>query len=199
MKENNKVSNGVIISIVVTSFIVVLIIFSAFVFFIDSEKNKNKIIDDGVVLMTYNSEKPILDLSAVVPISDDDGVILDNPEHIFDFTVDVNLEDSSEIEYEIVILKDVKSTVSDKDVRFYLERQESGSYVKVNEVTAYVPLIKKSDFSAPKGSMVLTKMKCKENSTDNYRLRMWFSDTGEYSLDELQNYKISVSVYGRAS
>lgn len=199
MKENNKVSSGVIISIVVTSFIVVLIIFSAFVFFIDSEKNKNKVIDDGVVLMTYNLENPILDLSTVVPINDDEGIILDSPEHIFDFTVDVNLEDSSEIEYEIVILKDDKSTISDKNVRFYLERQESGSYVKVNEVTSYIPLTKKSDFSAPKGSMVLAKIKCKKNSTDNYRLRMWFSDTGEYSLEEPQNYNISVSVYGHAS
>ena len=197
--KNNNISKGVVVSIILTSFIIVLVIFSAFVFFIDGEKSKNKIIDDGVVLMTYNSEKPILELSSVVPINDGVGVILDSPEHIFDFTVDVDLEDSSEIEYEIVIIKDDKSTVLDKDVRFYLERQESGSYVKLNEVTAYVPLMKKSEFSAPKGSMILAKINCKKNVTDNYRLRMWFSDTGEYSLDEIQNYKISVVVYGHAS
>lgn len=199
MEEKNKISQKVIFIIIVVSFIVILSILVAFVFFINNEKEKQQVIDEGAILMTYNSENAVLSINNAIPINDTMGVILDNPGQVFDFTVDVDLEDSDQIEYEIVILKDKDSTILDDDIRFYLERQERGSYVKVGDPTYYHPLEKKSRFSSPKGSMVIAKIKRNENSSDNYRLRMWLSDTSSPSSEVMQNYSVSISVYGQSS
>ena len=54
------------------------------------------------------------------------------------------------------------------------------------EICMDIPLKKKTELGSKPGSMVLTKTKKTNSSVDNYRLRVWLSDTslvsGDYSI-----------------
>ena len=47
--------------------------------------------------------------------------------------------------------------------------------------------------------MVLVKQTKNKDSVDNYRLRLWLSDKAVTATGALNNYKVSVSVTGKAS
>ena len=108
------------------------------------------------------------------------------------------MKDSKEIDYEISIKKDPTSTIADDKVRIYLEKQKSGTFTKVFEPNQYVPLTEKSDIGTPVGSMVLFKDVSKKDSSDNYRLKVWVSDTSGLDSTQLSNYTVSIDVYGKA-
>ncbi|MBQ6323295.1 MAG: hypothetical protein IJI22_00500 [Bacilli bacterium] len=115
----------------------------------------------------------------------------------FDFSIAVDLEKAKNVEYEIFATKIAKdSTISDDDIRIYLEKENSGTYAQVLAPTKYSPLKKESELGSKKGSMVLTSEKKTKSSVDNYRLRVWLADT---SLLETGNYSVTVSVVGKAS
>ena len=107
----------------------------------------------------------------------------------FDFSVDVLLDNASKVEYEISIVKSTSnSTISDDDIKIYLEKEKDGTYTKVFGPDKYVALKKKSEFGSKKGSMPLLSVKKTNSNVDNYRLKIWLSDkasvsSGTYSVD----------------
>ena len=200
VKEKDSLSKGVVIGIVLVSVFVVAFISVGSIYFLSAQRNvKEQIVHEGSVVMTYTDDLNRFALTGATPMIDDIGMRLDGADQYFDFTVTTTMQDSEALYYEISVVKeDSFSTILDKNIRIYLEKQESGSYVQLTEPSEYVGVSEKTEIGTPKGAMVLSKVKKTENGSDNYRLRMWLDSTAEVTPDVLQNYTVKVNIYGKA-
>ncbi len=147
----------------------------------------------GKVVLNYASNISGLRLVETAPVSDSVAIKNMTEGQYFDFSVDVTLDNAASIEYEIAAIKDPKNTnISDEDIRIYLEKEDSGSYISLLEPSKFIPLAKESEFGSEKGSMSLATVTRKKKTTDHYRLRIWLSDTsalpaGNFSIDVVVN------------
>lgn len=145
--------------------------------------------DGGYVTLNYTSEVNALTILGAVPTADAVGMKNMTEGQYFDFSVDVDLADAPKVEYEVSIIRDkTVSTISDNDIRIYLEKEESGTYTKLFGPEKYTPSKNYSSTGSEIGSMVLTNVKKIKSGTDNYRLRIWLSEEalttgGSYSVD----------------
>lgn len=200
MKEKKGLSRKAVVLLVSLSILFLVVLLVAFLFFFYNQKEqKEKTFNSGAVLMTYSNKINSLSISNVQPISDTVGVSLSEANQYFDFSVATTLEDSKKIVYEIVATKDSKnSDILDSDVRIYLEKQDSGTFIKVFEPKKFVSVKRGANLNVPVGSMVLGKFSSKEDAVDNYRLRIWLSDEAKTVYNETNNYTININVYGEA-
>jgi len=150
----------------------------------------------GSVVLNYTSSISGLSIINAVKTTDELAIKDTTDGKYFDFSVEVDLNDASSIEYELAVTKDIKiSTISDDDMRIYLEKEKSGTYTQVFAPAKFTGLKENSDLGTKKGSMILYKETKKKAGVDNYRLKMWLADT---SLLETGNYSVEVSVVGKA-
>lgn len=176
-----------------------LISFTVVGFFFFSKKD-DEVIEQtesgGSVTLNYSSDVNGLSIINAVPITSAIGMSGAEESQYFDFSVDVNLDNAKSVEYEIYIEKVASgSTISDEDIRIYLEKEKSGTYNKEFDPMKFSPLKKATALGAEKGSMVLGKVKKTKSGVDNYRLRMWLADN---SLTPTGNYSVLVNVVGEA-
>ena len=102
------------------------------------------------------------------------------------------------VNYEIAITKNAdKSTINDSDIKIYLEKENSGSYSKVFGPSKFKGISKTSDLGTPKGSMVLAKVTNKKSIIENYRLKVWLSNTASPGTVP-QNYSLDINLVGDA-
>lgn len=200
MNNKNKISKGVLFGIIGVSVLLVVIVILAFIIFFSAPKNvKKEVIDAGDVSMTYTDDFNGLSITNTSPITDEIGKNLEGADQYFDFTISTNVLSSATVEYEVSLVKNKAiSTISDDDIRIYLEKQNSGSYVKVFGPEKFTGITKKSEIGSPKGSMIVSKVTNEESVTENYRLRMWLSDKAQVTTDVIWNYTVEVIVNGRA-
>ncbi len=184
----------ILLSVCLFLIIVVAIAFAAF-------SNRKPVVlekeeDGGNVVLNYSSDVSGLRLLNAVPTTDAIAMKKMDEGEFFDFSVDVLLNEAPSIEYEISIKKDLNySTISDDDIRIYLEQEKSGTYSNVFGPDKYTALKQASSLGTKSGSMVLLKVKRKKSTTDHYRLRVWLSDK---SLVTSGNYSVEISVVGVA-
>ncbi len=202
MESNkDKISRRVLFFVIGISILFIVILVFAFVYYFSHPHGV--VIQDsdaGSVLMTYTDDSPQFELKGATPISSDVGRLLSAADQYFDFTITTDLKNSSTVDYEIALIKDVSSSnILDNNIQIYLEKEDSGSYSSCFGPKKYISLTKKSDIGSPKGSMVIHKETKTKNSVDNYRLRMWLSDKAMVTPDVLQNYVVKVVVHGKAS
>ena len=156
------------------------------------EKNEN----GGQITLNYTNNVTGLSLNNIAPVTDSVAMKDLTDQHYFDFFIDVDLKNANYIEYEISVIKNEKGcSISNDDIRIYLEKEQSGTYTKVFGPSKFVPLKEDTKLGSLKNSMVLVKNKALKSSKDNYRLRMWLSDQ---SLLQSGNYSIDVVVNGKA-
>ena len=194
MNKEVKQSNYFWYLIVGIIFVMILVASIGFVAFSNREDEVIEKNSDGAkVYLNYSSDIPGLKLTNMTPTSNDVSMNELKEGYYFDFSVEVDMLKAKEYEYEISVVKDSNnSSIVDDDVRVYLEKEDSGSYVKVFEPNKYSPLKKKSDLGSPKGSMVLYTESCSKDCSNNYRLRIWLSDSstvtiGSYGVDVIVN------------
>jgi len=113
-------------------FVILVIIFAGGVFFFSKENEvvtyKNE--SGGKVFLTYSSDVNGLSIIGAVPMIDKVGAKSDSK--YLDFSVQVDVEKNRKVEYELSVRKvEENSTINDNDVRLYLEKEESGTYVSV--------------------------------------------------------------------
>ena len=199
IKKNNTEGNSkfwfLIIGICIVLLIFVLIGFVSFI------NRKHKIIeqtvDGGEVVLNYYSKFAGVELVNLIPVADSVAMIDDEKVEAFDFSVDVLLDEAQSIDYEISVLKDPsKSSISNEDIKIYLEKEISGSYEQVFEPSSYEALKEKNDIGSKAGSMVLTRVNKMKKSTDNYRLKIWLSDKSAKSVG---SYKVYLQVNAKAN
>lgn len=185
--KTRELSNKFWILLVVISLFFIVVIAVGFFLFLN--RKKEILFEDkkvGRVTLNYSSSTSSLTISKASPITDKLGMTSDN---YFDFSVKSLLEDGRDIEYEISVSKNNnKSTISNDEVRIYLEKEENGIYSKVFGPSSFEGLVSKSRVGSKKNEMVLTNVSRENDGIDNYRLRIWLSDkstvnSGDYSVD----------------
>ncbi len=170
--------------------------------FIAFSHRKEEVIENeengGKITLNYTNNITGLSLKDIIPTTDSVAIKELKDGKYFDFFIDIDLKKASSIEYEISAIKDddpKNSSISDDDIRIYLEKEKSGTYTKVFGPSKYIPIKKTTELGSPAGSMVLVHSKAIQSSKDNYRLRMWLSDK---SVMEKGNYSVDIVVNGHA-
>lgn len=197
MESKSKTKN-VVIFLVLLSIVLIAVIAIAFtMFFKEQEKNVKEIVKTGTVSMNYKSEVNGLQLASITPVANDVAIENRAEGSYFDFSVSSDIDGDTAVDYEISLVKDESSTISDSDIMVYLEKQTSGTYSKVDDPKQFTPVKKKTNLGSPTKSMVLGKFSLSANQVDNYRLRIWVKE-GAVITDPSANYKVRVNVYGKA-
>lgn len=176
-----------------------LVIFVGIIFFLFANREEEVIenkLNGGNILLNYTNDVTGLSISKATPVTDAVGMKNDKEGQYFDFSIDIEVDEAQTIDYEIAVVKnETASTISDEDIRIYLEKEDSGTYNKVFGPEAYKPLEKDTKLGSPDGSMVIIKDSTKRSLKENYRLRMWLSNK---SLTKNGNYSVEVVVNGHA-
>ena len=194
--NENKHLRVTIISLIFVVILVLLVIVLSFSTYFHTEKAKIYNYNNTEnVSMTYAESTNSISIANAFPISDEAGKTLKGKGEYFDFSVTTKVIKGNPVEYEIVAVKDNNSTLSDNEVKIYLEKQENGTYEQVLKPKEFKPLQEESNIGAPIGSMVLLKVKKTSSGNDNYRLRMWVSD--QANIQEVKTYSIRINVYGK--
>lgn len=190
-----------IISIAVLIIAFVGVSYATFVtVFEDSQING---ISTGTISLKLKNENGALSMENAMPVSDADGMMLDD-NNVYDFEVQSMLSAQTTLNYEIYVekIKTDKLTLSNSDVRFYLEKYEDNAY-KSTLITQnpqpFIPLENNSFLGSKKGSMILysgtlSNMTSHDKEIkDSFRLRMWVAqDTVIDSISRDFNIKLNV-------
>ena len=176
-------------------FIIVLAVgFAVFANREDEVLEKEK--SGGNIVLNYTNNISGLKIINATPTTDAIGIKNNEDGQYFDFSIDTKLDNPPSIEYEIAAIKDSTiSTISNDDIKIYLEKENSGSFTKVFGPAKFSAIKENTKLGSPEGSMVLTHSKIKKSGTENYRLRMWLSDK---SVLTSGNYGIEIVVNGKA-
>ncbi len=203
MKEKEKKQNSskqILISLLFVTLLVIGVIGFSFAAFLKAkEGTTSNTINTGDISMTYTEDTNGISIENALPISDKIGKEQHAVGEFFDFTVKSTIVGTVSITYEITAVKDPKSTISDDDIKLYLEKQVSGAYVEFIKPTKFVPLNASTEIGSPEGSMVLKTVTKTENgnNTDNYRLKMWINENS--IVDGTKFYTVKINVYGKTS
>lgn len=198
MEKKKNISKGIIIISLIIVILVVAIVIGAFVI----HDNKpfdvvEETLEGGKISLTYSDEQNLFLIEGAIPTSDVVGKAADSADLFFDFTVKTILEEANSIDYSIVLVKDeTLSTAINKNIKVYLEKEKNGTFVSVVE-----PVIFSNNFKSNElGSTLMNIYKSSKtaNGSDNYRLRMWLSDTAVYSSEQLQNFGVKIAIVGNA-
>lgn len=199
-KKKNKCSKGVLLSSVLIILLAIIGAFSTMYIYTTAPKTiVSEKVEGGNIYLTYNDEFCGLTVTNLGLFSDANGMNTNMADLYFDFTVSTELEEAQKISYEISIVPDKNSTVDDKYVKVYLEKQNSGTFTSILNPTFIDLSTKKTVLGTPKGAMVLYKEEKTKSTMDNYRLRLWVSDENQISLtpEDIISYKVVVN--GKAS
>ncbi len=158
----------------------------------------NDIFKNGSATIVYNEGENGILLENAIPMADSEGMTLSNPNQLMDFTVDITINRSSSISYEVVAEKDPSSTIDEKYIKLYVQKSlKQPTYEEsVFMPTTFDGLKEADEYGAPAGSMILDRMNTSESISSYYRLRMWLDSS--YPLNGNRNiFKIKVNVYGK--
>ncbi|MBR2828695.1 MAG: hypothetical protein IKE70_05640 [Bacilli bacterium] len=197
-KKNNLESNSkfsiLIIGICISFLVIILVSFVSFSK--ESEKVIEKKVEGGIIELKYNNKFAGLEVVNLTPLTDSIALKDDTLNNYLDFSVDTSFNEAASIDYEISILKDPsKSSIGNEDIRISLEKDIGGSYEVVCSPSSYIPLNEKDEYGVPAGSMVLTNLSKRKNSSDQYRLKLWLSDK---SMKSVGSFKVYLKIYSKA-
>ena len=197
MDNSYKTKNILFIILGISVILILVVIFSFIMFFKHQKNNVNEVIKNSVVTMNYKTSTADFKLANLTPMSNEVGKALRTEGSYFDFAVSSQLDEDSSVQYEIALIKDSESTISDNDVVIYLEKQNCGSYAKVDDPKIFTPSKKKTSLGSPAKSMVVDKVTLSSEKVVNYRLRMWIREGAV--VDPSGVYSVKVKVFGQAN
>ena len=152
----------------------------------------------GEVNISYTDKTNSLNVVNIVPVEDSVAIKDLTGDNYFEFSVETKLKEASEVDYEIAIKKNTAaSTIADKDIKIYLEKENSGSYAKIFGPEKFTGLKKATELGTKKGEMVLTNVTNRKSIVENYRLKIWLSSTAVPS-ETANSYSIEILLNGKA-
>ena len=170
---------------------------SSYLFYCEPKNIEYDEVSGGEISMTYTDDKNIFAITNGIKMSDADGMIQDASDKFFDFSINTDISNANNLEYSIILVKDEElSTALDENVKIYLEKEVSGSYSEVTGPIVFSSNMKDSEY---KNAMTIYRGTNKNNKTENFRLRMWISDTAEVTPEQIQNYSVKIMVDGKAN
>ncbi len=195
--EKNKISGSFwLVSIGVCCLLLIIVI----VGFIAFSNRKGEVMENeengGNLVLNYTGNTSGLYLENIIPTTDTIAKSSLKDGEYLDFSVSTELDNATVIDYELaLVIVSSKTTITNADLKVYLEQEKSGTYTAVFEPKAFEGLKSKSELGAPLGSMILTSVKKSKSGDDNYRLRVWLADT---SLLEKGNVEVELKLFGNA-
>ena len=180
---------GIIIFIVVG-----LVVYFSSKSYISEQSKKDRKITNTLTLNYVSKSNNVIVYSKKV-FNDQDGMKLSDEEHVFDFSVSSSVKKKTVCNYEIIISKDLSSTIPDDKIRIYLQKSNDGVYSKTIDLLepTFYKLSDNIKLTNVRG-MLLDKGKFKKSETRYYRLKVWVDST--YPLSESDFYKLKVNIYG---
>ena len=157
--------------------------------------NKSNTIRTGELRMSYTEDTNGISIENALPISDDVGRKMNDVNQYFDFTVGTTIRGTATINYEISAAKDVNSTLSDDQVKLYLEKRNGAVYEEEMAPKVFTPLTSKTEWGTEKGDMLLATGVSSHSEDVQYRLRMWIKQDAQLNGDK-QTYIVRVNVKG---
>lgn len=196
-KKSEEISKKFWYLIGLIALILIIVVTVGFIIYANRKPEViDKKVKGGSIVLNYTDNITGLSLKNIKPTTDAIGIKNEKDGEYFDFSIDIELNKAKEIDYELAVVKDdALSTISDDDIKIYLEKEDSGTYNKVFGPESYKKIKKDTKLGSPEGSMVLLKEKRKKDAKENYRLRMWLSDK---SVTKQGNYSVEVIVNGIA-
>ena len=197
-----KNKKGISKKIIVISFCIVILVLGIIVsaFYIEKSKPTNVIeetLPGGKVSLTYTDEENLFVIENAIPTSNVVGTSSEAAELYFDFTVTTDMEEASLVNYSILLVKDeIFSTSLNDNIKVYLEKQTDGIYEKVHDPKVFENNYKDEEIG--NNIMKIHEQKKTMSGSDNYRLRVWLSDTAVYNSNDVQNFGVKVAVVGSA-
>lgn len=154
----------------------------------------NEIITDQIIF-TYSDVDKVgngIMIQNATPVSDSMGKAMVGKNQYFDFFITATTN-KRKVLYQLLLNKDVSSTLADEKVRIYLT-QIMGSYEQQQVLSTFSNLEKKTINN--RDYYVLYKKELGpnlKNYSDSYRLRMWVADGAvDY---ENERFSVKVDVY----
>ena len=197
--ENKK---GISTKIIIISFCIVVLILGIIVgaFYIENGK-PSKVIEEtlpgGSVSLTYTDEQNLFMIENAIPTSDVVGIKNDAAELYFDFTVTTDMNEASLIKYSVLLVKDENiSSAINENIKVYLEKQVDGTHKKISDPILFTNNY--TDTEIGNNIMKVHEQKRRESGSDNYRLRIWLSDTAVFNTQDVQNFGVKIAVVGAA-
>jgi len=200
MEEKEKISKQTFIIIGIISVIILAIIIVAVVVSVNTKPKVIKETKEGAdITLNYGGDVSGLTLTDMKATKDEDGIKLSAADKTFNFTVNTELIEAKQADYEIFVTKDEENcTVSDEYLKLYLEKESDGTFNKVIDPLEYDALTKKDNMGVKKGSMVLYKDSVNSSKAINYRLKMWISDKYKAKAGAKDSCTITVGIVGKA-
>ena len=189
-ESNNKIF---VIIICLLIFILMVIGVSMATFTYTKEKDSVNTISTGNVTLNYTENTNGIDITNAYPISDDVGRTLTLENQYFDFSINASIQGDVVADYEISAEKLETSTLSNDEVKLYLEKEVNNSYEEVMAPKHFTPLSESTDLGTVAGTMLLDSGSVDKTSSINYRLRMWV-DANTIVGELEKNFGVRVSV-----
>ncbi len=189
-ESNNKIF---VIIICLLIFILMVIGVSMATFTYTKEKDSVNTISTGNVSLNYIENTNGIDITNAYPISDDVGRTLTLENQYFDFSINASIQGDVVADYEISAEKLETSTLSNDEVKLYLEKEVNNSYEEVMAPKHFTPLSESTDLGTVAGTMLLDSGSVDKTSSINYRLRMWV-DANTIVGELEKNFGVRVSV-----
>ena len=190
-KESNNKIFVVIICLLIFIFMVIGVSMATFTY--TKEKDSVNTISTGNVSLDYTENTNGIDITNAYPMSDDVGRTLTYENQYFDFSINTSVSGNVVANYEIAAEKVESSTLSNDEVKLYLEKEVNNSYEEVMAPKNFTPLSESTDLGTMAGTMLLDSGSVNRTSTINYRLRMWVdADTVVGELEKSFGVRVSV-------
>ena len=155
-RDSNKVNILIVLALLIL--IVVVIGIAVTSFFFTTKNQKHNTINSGNISLQYTEDTNGITITDAMPMTDATGKKLSGVGEYFDF-----------------------STLTNDEVRLYLEQEKDGIYESIMEPKAFTPISEKTSTGTPEGAMLLDSGSFTGNDDVHYRLRMWVAEDTEIS------------------
>ena len=190
-RESNEKKLIIIIALLI--FIITVIGISVATVTYTKQNNNINTISTGNIYLNYTEDTNGISITDAYPLTDEVGKNLTNENQYFDFTVSATLSGDVVAKYEIAAIKESSSTLSNDEVKLYLEKKVNDKYEEVMAPQNYTPLTESTSLGTEVGSMLLDSASVSKSEVIQYRLRMWVAD--DVVLDSLQrSFSVRVAI-----
>ena len=190
-RESNEKKLIIIIALLI--FIITVIGVSVATVTYTKQSNNINTISTGNIYLNYTEDTNGISITDAYPLTDEVGKTLTNENQYFDFSVSATLSGDVVAKYEIAAIKESSSTLSNDEVKLYLEKKVNDKYEEVMAPQNYIPLTESTSLGTEVGSMLLDSASVSKSEVFQYRLRMWVAD--DVILDSLQrSFSVRVAI-----
>ncbi len=197
---DNTLSKHLLLSILGLAILIVSVVGISCAVFVDSTSV-------NVVYLQYDEVDSEISLINTLPISDVEGINMNDSSSYFEFNVITNVDKNAVVDYYVLLekVRNQDNVLNNKDVRIYLEKFVNNQYVAVAGYPNYFVSDFDTDFTSSNNKMILYSGKFNNNSSEikqfveRFRLKFWVSeDTIIDSYEKVFNaivkvdYKVNV-------